>query len=172
MNDKIFISWENIHNIIDDFVEKYKHIHIDEIIRNTEIIAIARGGLIPAQLIAYKLGIQKIRTVGMKVFNADEVEERYEVPIFYQDITSNLNSNILIIDDICDTGTTLIHISNRLKELGFINEAENHIECFTLFAKYYSKYGVSYYGTMVPDSSWVVFPWDIYKGDSGHVYGI
>lgn len=160
INDKILVTWRDIRNIIDIFVNDFRNDHDDEYIQNTEIVAVAKGGLIPAQLIAYRLGIRKIHTIGIQTCKVDKIGERYDAPIYYQDVTSKLNGNILVIDDICDSGDTIQHIAKRLKELKVIDKIDKNYTSFTLYAKYNSEYGVTYYGETVPNYYWVVFPWD------------
>lgn len=60
--------------------------------RIREIIGIARGGLVPAVMLAYEMRITAVRAIG-----AHEV-------LIMQDA-------VLLVDDIADTGCTLQHIS-------------------------------------------------------------
>ena len=70
------------------------------------------------------------------------------------------DKKILIVDDINDTGTTLIGINEVVKGLDFFNQA---ISYATLFDKESSKFSkVDYTANVVlPDQErWIVFPYE------------
>ena len=80
------------------------------------------------------------------------------------EILNNKNKNILVIDDINDSGTTLNGISNEI-DIYKANDLEykDSIKYCVLFNKTQSNFHkVNYYATqLTPDNNpWVVFPYE------------
>jgi len=97
-----------------------------------------------------------VHSLGLSYYEQDIVGGKRKMPIFYQGITTKLNNNILVIDDITDTGSTFLHAINYLK---FIT-SYNHIKTFSLLTKPSAEFRVDYCGATVEDRIWVNFPWD------------
>ena len=68
---KELISWQDIESLSDRLAEKIAA-DCDDLSQVT-LVAVARGGLIPVQIIAYKLDIKDIR--GMKLTSYDDENE-------------------------------------------------------------------------------------------------
>jgi hypoxanthine phosphoribosyltransferase len=89
------------------------------------IVGIAEGGIIPASLLAYKLGVE------LSIIKINYRDKKntplYEQPIIFGDIKEIRNKKILIVDDVSVTGKTL----EKAKEAF----AGNDIQTFTLKGK-------------------------------------
>lgn len=129
------------------------------------IIAISRGGLIPATFLSHNLKIRDVYVVSSKLYSGGEQNsEGWEIE------ASQLHalvkkykkgSKVLIVDDIADSGDTLDMIIRILKdECGY--EGEHH--CFVLVNKLYpsvsKKLNLKYQGSDVPRDNWVIFFWE------------
>ena len=84
------------------------------------ILAIARGGLIPSQLLAYHLNIRNIQSIQIQSY--DKTVQRDELML--QDTTNLSNaSRVLIVDDIIDSGKTLdallLHVKEKYPHITF-----------------------------------------------------
>jgi uncharacterized protein len=151
MQIKEFITWENVFDIIDDFTPKFA-------LRNyTDIVAIARGGLMPAQLLAHRLKIRRVHSLGISFYEKDFPEGKRKVPQTYQLLTSNLSdSKILLVDEIADSGATFTH---ALKYLKIVNP-EAVVETFAMYYKPCSVYKPDYIAAEVESERWLVFPYE------------
>lgn len=72
------------------------------------VLAIARGGLIPAGALGYALSVKNTYVVNVEYYTA--IDERLEVPVFlppHLDLIGLEDKQILIVDDVADTGHTL-----------------------------------------------------------------
>lgn len=72
------------------------------------ILAIARGGLIPAAAVAYALGVKNTFTMNVQFYTG--VDQRLEVPMVLPpvpDLVDVADADLLIVDDVADTGRTL-----------------------------------------------------------------
>jgi xanthine phosphoribosyltransferase len=111
------------------------------------IVAITRGGLIPAAIIARELECRVIETISVVTY--DE-ESRGEPRVVKQAPAAGDGAGWLIIDDLVDTGTTLKIVRALLPGA--------HVA--TIYAKPAGKALVDSFVTEVSQDTWILFPWD------------
>ena len=109
------------------------------------IVAITRGGLVPAAIIARELGIHLIDTVCIKSYDW----QNQGAPTILKEIEGE-GEGLLIIDDLVDTGSTAKLVRNMLPKAFFA----------TVYAKPAGKPLVDAYVTEVGQDTWILFPWD------------
>ena len=64
------------------------------------------------------------------------------------------DSNILIVDDICDTGGTIDWVTNKLTTANIKHETA----CIFTKKKHIER--LKFYGNVVSENKWIVFPWE------------
>ena len=72
------------------------------------ILAIARGGLIPAGSLGYALSVKNLFVMNVEYYTG--VEKRLDVPVIlppYLDMIGTEDRQFLVVDDVADTGHTL-----------------------------------------------------------------
>ncbi|SRR6266487_3793176 len=72
------------------------------------ILAIARGGLLPAGAIAYALGVKNVFTMNVEFYTG--VDERLDFPVVLPPLLNAVDiagSRVLVADDVADTGATI-----------------------------------------------------------------
>ncbi len=116
------------------------------------IVGILRGGIIPARIIADKLGVDDLTTMEIKLYKSRGI--RGDRPYLRQPPLLPLtNKKILIIDDVSDSGLTLqlaVEASNLFMP-GEIRTASIYIKPWTKFVPDYYAYTTE---------AWIVFPWE------------
>ena len=129
-----------------DISEKYQ---IDS------IIAIARGGIIPARYLATYLNVRKIYTIGVQFYS--DVDKTFKVPHVYQQLPKNLpvTDFFLICDDIVDSGESMGVVINQLTNLG----VKRYITC-ALHYKPKSTYKPTFYGEKLDNNVWAKYDWE------------
>ncbi len=110
----------------------------------TKILAITKGGLIPAYFIAKILDIDYIDTACVSSY--DEEKQR---DIQVKKIKGSRDDGWLIIDDLVDSGATL-----RL-----VKQLYPKAITATLYIKKDSPFSPTYYVDAI-DDGWVIFPWE------------
>ncbi len=112
------------------------------------IIAVARGGLIPAAIIARELDIHYVDTVCISSYT---LKHQGELSILKR-ITEfkDRGDRYLIIDDLVDTGKTGKAVRNMIPGAYFA----------TVYAKPDGRPMVDTFVTEVSQDTWVLFPWD------------
>lgn len=110
------------------------------------IVAISRGGLIPACLIAEHLNIREIHSLALYSYRADGTQGDITV-LVRPDVPDTPDT--LFVDDLVDGGKTAKYIKQNYPNSSFL----------PLFSKKTSRdYLVT--PTLVPQNASVVFPWE------------
>ena len=109
------------------------------------IVAVTRGGLVPAAVIARELDIRYIDTVCITSY---DWKTRGEANILKK--VDGTGKDLLIIDDLVDTGATAKVVRKMLPDAYFA----------TVYAKPEGKPMVDAYVTEVSQDTWILFPWD------------
>ena len=113
----------------------------------TGIVAISRGGLIPAAIIARELDCRLIESVSVLTY----VEEDRGTPVVTKPpAAAGDGTGFLIVDDLVDTGATARVVRALLPRAHFA----------TVYAKPAGRPMVDTYITEVSQDTWILFPWD------------
>ena len=143
MTDKIYISWDEFHQDVKTLCSKIKQSG-----NFNKIVAISRGGLIPAGIISYELGIRHTSVINIATYVGAEHLKLDEVD--KPEFVGNVDKNTLIVDDLSDSGQTL-NVMRRQFPLGHF---------VTVYAKPQGITETDIFARELEDK-WVVFPWDI-----------
>ncbi len=112
----------------------------------TGIVAIARGGLVPAQIVARELEVRLIDTICVASYD-HETQRRPQV---LKSVTGD-GEGWLIVDDLVDTGQTGRIVREMLPKAHFA----------TVYAKPAGRSVVDSFVTEVSQDTWILFPWDM-----------
>jgi uncharacterized protein len=82
------------------------------------MLAITRGGLVPAGMLAYRLGIRDILVAAVAYY--DDEGQPAAAPTFFQFPADPLlhGRRVLIVDEVWDSGTTIQAVIGRVREAG------------------------------------------------------
>jgi xanthine phosphoribosyltransferase len=114
------------------------------------IIAITRGGLIPAGLVARELEIKIIETIGISGYDEQVKHETHVIKNIDEKIIGS-GEGWLVIDDLVDSGNTAKIIRKMLPKA--------HLA--TVYAKPAGEPLVDTYITWVSQDTWIYFPWEV-----------
>lgn len=121
------------------------------------MVAITRGGLVPAAIVARELNIRLIETISVKSYDHQDQGKVEILKPITEAIRNGENSGkVLIIDDLVDTGATARVVRDLLPGAHFA----------TVYAKPMGREQVDTFVTEVSQDTWIYFPWDM---DIGYV---
>lgn len=100
------ITFTEIKNACKDIADKIKSENHEKI----TIVAVARGGLVPATIIAHLLGIKDIKFIRLSSYS-NEHQQSELVDTTFDEIPNA--ETTYIIDDICDSGETLLYLRKK-----------------------------------------------------------
>jgi uncharacterized protein len=118
------------------------------------ILAIARGGLLVAGALSYALGVKNTFTMNVEFYTG--VNERLEMPMILPpvpDLVDFSETQVLIADDVADTGATLELVREFLE--GKVAETR----CAVLYEKPRSSVKCEYVWRRT--DRWIDFPWSV-----------
>lgn len=117
------------------------------------VVAIARGGLVPAAIVARELNIRTVETVAVKSYdhqNQGGIRVLKEISPSVLDLAKT-GAKVLIVDDLVDTGSTARVVRDMLPGAHFA----------TVYAKPKGREMVDTFITEVSQDTWIFFPWDL-----------
>lgn len=122
------------------------------------IVAVLRGGMIPARLLADRLaGRPDLLTVEIKAYKATGIVAAQ--PVLVRPIHERLDGRtVLAVDDIADSGITLDVLRAHLTSLGAAR-----VTTATLYRKSGSSATPNYFAAVAAPDEWIVFPWERYE---------
>lgn len=149
-------NWNYIDNACDRIVCDVSELGI------TRIIGLSRGGLIPATIIANKLCVREVMSIGVASYDkgydgtetAGSINTYQRLPVNCPGM--NKGDNMLIVDDISDKGNTFKHVLNLVTD-----QYKSNFYTASVFIKPGTSFKPDFYHKSVPDDQWVIFPWEI-----------
>lgn len=143
MPSYINLSWTQIENDTHTLADQL--LQLDK--TWTGIVAIARGGLVPATILSHRLSIHWLDTLCISSYS-DETQQQDQLNIL-KEFKSD-NHQLLVVDDLVDSGKTFMHARKMLPNA--------HFSC--IYAKDPGIETTDTYALKVPSDSWLVFPWE------------
>ena len=110
------------------------------------IIAITRGGLVPAAIVARELDIRLVDTICIASYD----DRKLGNATILKSVSGD-GDGWLIVDDLVDTGSTARIVRDMLPKAHFA----------TVYAKPAGRPLVDTFITEVSQDTWILFPWDI-----------
>ena len=113
------------------------------------IVAITRGGLVPAAIVAREIECRVIETISVASY-AQEAGTQGPPAVLKAPAAAGDGSGFLIVDDLVDSGVTARLVRGLLPQAQFA----------CLYAKPAGLPVADRYVMEVPQDTWILFPWD------------
>lgn len=148
--DTIIVSWPELHRDARLLCEQLLDLDLGPW---KSIVAITRGGLVPAALVARELDIRLIDTVCITSYGSSQTiaSERQQGQLQILKSVEGDGEGSLLIDDLVDTGKTAQAVRAILPKAHFA----------TLYAKPAGRPFVDTCVRAFEQSQWIFFPWDV-----------
>lgn len=117
------------------------------------MLAVTRGGMVPAAIVARELDIRVIETISVVGYQANDADPTMlkEAKVLKHAANIGQGEGWLIIDDLVDTGRTAELLRKLYPKAHFA----------TVYAKPLGRPLVDTFVTEVSQDTWIYFPWDI-----------
>jgi xanthine phosphoribosyltransferase len=171
---KIFYTWQDIERQTQEILRQLQR----DAWRPDYVVGLTRGGLVPANLISQYLEVP-METLKVSLRDSEHgpesnlwmSEDAFGYPVYDAMCSSNGCKNILIVDDINDSGATLNWIKNDWPSGCLPNDKRwdevwgNNVRVATLVDNEASKseLKISYSAVNLykaEEDVWIVFPWE------------
>jgi len=151
------VKWEEVVDWSTQLAEKIKESKYDPDI----IIAIARGGLVPARIVADVLGVIDILSIKIEHW-VETASHTPEAKVKYPFKVDLQGKKVLIIDDITDTGDSVELAKKYVKE----NFGPKEVRTATMqIIEASAKIKPDYYAMVIKDWYWFMYPWNYWEDE-------
>lgn len=108
------MSWDDLDRLVAELADRLAGERFDV------MLAITRGGLVPAGMLAYRLRIRNILVAAVEFY--DDHGQPGPRPTFLQFPADPLlrGQRILVVDEVWDSGTTIHAVTDRVRQAGGI----------------------------------------------------
>jgi xanthine phosphoribosyltransferase len=115
------------------------------------VVAITRGGLVPAAIVARELGVRVIETVCVASYDYGVQGGLQVLKPVTEAMAADGGKGVLIVDDLVDTGKTARAVRDMMPKAHFA----------TVYAKPAGVALVDTFITEVSQDTWIYLPWDL-----------
>ena len=156
MTNKVYYSWQDIEDMTADIIQQ---IVVDKNnFKPDYVVGLTRGGLIPSTMISHYFKVP-MHTLEIKLRDHATTPESNK----WMASDAVQGKNILIVDDINDTGETLSWIKQDWEKSGKVNW-ESNVRFAVLIENEPSHFGrVNYVSKSInknENPQWIVYPWE------------
>ena len=144
------VSWDQIHRDSRALAWRLENKGPLEAGQWKGIIAITRGGMVPAMIVARELDIRIVETISIKSYDHRNQSEAQILKPPNSEVISD-GSGIIIIDDLVDSGKTMQLVRDNYPKAHFAS----------IYAKPIGRDIVDTFITEVSQDTWIFFPWDM-----------
>ena len=148
MSEREIMTWDDLGAGSRELAEM---VHADGY-RPDMILAIARGGLLVAGALSYALGVKNTFTMNVEFYTG--IDERLDMPMILPpvpDLVDFSETQVLIADDVADTGATLALVKE------FLADKVAETRCAVLYEKPRTTVTCEYVWRRT--DRWIDFPW-------------
>lgn len=156
MDEREVLTWETFGQLSRSLAQQI----VDSEWAPDVIIAISRGGLIPAGALAYALDEKTVGSISVEFYLPDHTTlESPELLPPSIDLTADLGTNALVVDDVADSGRTLALVKDLIEQGHFTegSSASYEVRTATIFHKPRSIITPDY--ICKTTDLWIDFPW-------------
>jgi uncharacterized protein len=145
------ISWESVYRLAYRLAERI----LDAEYRPDLVVAIARGGYVPARLLCDFLHLYDLTSIRVEHYQAG-AQKRRSAHLKFPLAAKAVNQRVLIVDDVCDSGETYQVALEHVASLG---------PCDIKTAALHYKQGASFEPDYIADEltrwRWLIYPWAV-----------
>ncbi|MCK5642976.1 MAG: phosphoribosyltransferase [Gammaproteobacteria bacterium] len=147
----VVTNWDYIYSLCRDVSNDVKNSGYEPDV----IIALARGGWFAGRVMCDFLGLDDLTSLKIEHYIGTAVTGDEPVIKYPLADTAVAGKNVLIIDDIADTGKSMIHAKEYV-----LKQNPKEVRTATLQYLYTSEMDPDYCGERVKEWAWIVYPWN------------
>ena len=154
------INWEEAYRL----ARTVSHKIIESGFEPDIVVAVSRGGLVPARMVCDLLLHNNLTTIRTEHWDTASKHEIARIKFSLPKEADVSGKKVLIMDDVADTGGSFSVI------IDYLNEKDRvEIRTAVLHYKTCSTVIPDYWGEEVKDWNWIIYPWAFYEDLAGFV---
>jgi hypoxanthine phosphoribosyltransferase len=111
MPDALVLTWDALDDLIARLAASVGRDH-------DLVLAITRGGLVPAGMLAYRLDLREILVAGVVFYRADGGTHPEPVVLHFPEASLLAGRRVLVVDEVWETGETMTEVLARVRAAG------------------------------------------------------
>ncbi|MEM0360013.1 MAG: phosphoribosyltransferase [Candidatus Diapherotrites archaeon] len=148
---KIFISWKKFDSLCRQLAKQ-----VEKEFKPELIVAISRGGLVPAQIISHCIKNSELYVIKADYYKDDTAKKDMKwntEPLITQKLDRQVEGKkILVVDEVTDSGATALMVKKYIDSL-----KPGEARYLTVHWKPWSKFKPHYFAEEA--DGWIVYPW-------------
>lgn len=151
------ITWEEVYRLCRELARRLREAGTPIDI----IVAIARGGYIPGRLLSDMLGVSDLTS--LKIEHYHGAQKQREALVKYPLNADIDGRNVLLVDDVCDSGETFAVAIEHLRRSG----KPKSLHTGAMHLKTVSEFVPDHYAGTISVWRWIIYPWAVNEDLSG-----
>lgn len=107
----LVLSWDDLDRLVGRLAERAGRAH-------DLVLAITRGGLVPAGMLAYRLDLREILVAGAELYRQDGTTQPAPVIGHFPGDDLLRAKRVLVVDEVWETGETMTEVLARVRRAG------------------------------------------------------
>ena len=153
------ISWNRVYRLARQLALRLR----DSDFHPDIVVAIGRGGYVPARILCDFLDIYELRSLRIEHYKKG-AERQTVARVVYPLCTDISGQSLLIVDDVSDTGDTFVVAIDHVLKFH-----PGEIRTAALHHKAVSHYEPHFYAQRVVKWRWLIYPWAVMEDITGFV---
>lgn len=138
-----------------EYCYKLASMILDDNLEVDTIVAVSRGGLVPARIVSDVLGVDELVVIRSKFWGVGSTV-RKEPEISVHEKIDFKDQRVLVVDEVTDTGATLTRITRLVKAHG-----ASGVKTAVLHYKSTSEFKPDYFVEKLEEWAWIFYPWSL-----------
>jgi hypothetical protein len=110
--ERDIVSWDDLDAFTAELASQVEGRHFDV------LLAIARGGLVPAGMLAYRLGIREILVAAVAAYDDHGAMAPTPLIIHFPSDERFAGRDVLVVDEVWETGGTAVLVAELVRQAG------------------------------------------------------
>jgi len=109
--DSLVLSWDDLDRLVAALAADVGRDH-------DLVLAITRGGLVPAGMLAYRLDLREILVAGVVFYRPEGGTHPEPLVLHFPDAPLLAGKRVLVVDEVWETGETMTEVLARVRAAG------------------------------------------------------
>ncbi len=111
MPDSLLLTWDDLDQLVATLAAEVGREH-------DLVLAITRGGLVPAGMLAYRLDLREILVAGVEFYRSEGGTHPEPLVLHFADAALLSGKRVLVVDEVWETGETMTEVLGRVRMAG------------------------------------------------------
>ena len=109
--DSLVLTWDDLDSLVTALAAEVGRDH-------DLVLAITRGGLVPAGMLAYRLDLREIMVAGVEFYRNEGGTHPEPRVLHFPDAELLAGKRVLVVDEVWETGETMTEVLARVRAAG------------------------------------------------------